>query len=265
MSTVPPDASSIVRQLRHDLGLTQKQFAELLNVSFSSVNRWENGKSQPSLIAWTWIRLIRAEGVEAYKRRAGYPPRTRDDNGIVIALSPDVLVPGVLPGLWEAAVISVGTLFEYFSGSHSTTLGKSGKSVTIPQVHQDVLEVAVREAVNNQQLWFTWGPASFCGDAISPNLFVEEAKLQGPPAPIPAVEILPSTLPQAWTTDTTTALAISIALSERAGRSLPWPVVRNAIDAALLAGLLVFAPGSGLWPCTAERARDICLRMTSDE
>lgn len=264
-SGVPLDATTIVKQVRQDLGLTQKQFAALLNVSFSSVNRWENGKSRPSLIAWYWVQLIRAEGAEAYKRRAGYPSRTSLEDGSVAVLFPDVLVPGVLPGLWATEVISVRTLFQYFSGSHAVTLGELGKTITIPQVEQAVVEAAVRDAVRNRLLWFTFGSASFCGDDIAQNLFVEDAQLREPPERLSAVDILPSKLPQVWTTDTTTALAISVALSDKAGRPLPWPVVRSAIDADLSAGLLVLAPDSGLWPCTAEHAGSICLRVANDE
>ena len=34
--------------LRDHLELTQEMFARILGVSFATVNRWENGKSEPS-------------------------------------------------------------------------------------------------------------------------------------------------------------------------------------------------------------------------
>jgi DNA-binding transcriptional regulator YiaG len=37
-----------VRVLRDQLQLTQEVFARILGVSFATVNRWENGKSEPS-------------------------------------------------------------------------------------------------------------------------------------------------------------------------------------------------------------------------
>jgi DNA-binding XRE family transcriptional regulator len=37
-----------VRELREYLQLTQEVFARILGVSFATVNRWENGKSEPS-------------------------------------------------------------------------------------------------------------------------------------------------------------------------------------------------------------------------
>ena len=38
-------------ELRLKLGVSQEELAHLLGVSFSSVNRWENGRNQPTKIA----------------------------------------------------------------------------------------------------------------------------------------------------------------------------------------------------------------------
>jgi DNA-binding transcriptional regulator YiaG len=40
-----------IRELRSKLGLTQEQFAAKVGVTFSTVNRWESGKSKPSPLA----------------------------------------------------------------------------------------------------------------------------------------------------------------------------------------------------------------------
>ena len=40
-----------VKKLRSQLGLTQEQFASLIGVTFSTVNRWERGRSKPSPLA----------------------------------------------------------------------------------------------------------------------------------------------------------------------------------------------------------------------
>ncbi len=39
---------SIIKQIRKESLMSQKEFAEKLEVSFATVNRWENGKSTPS-------------------------------------------------------------------------------------------------------------------------------------------------------------------------------------------------------------------------
>ncbi|MBL1218689.1 MAG: XRE family transcriptional regulator [Planctomycetes bacterium] len=40
-----------IKQLRLRLGLTQEQFAGKVCVTFSTVNRWEQGRSKPSPLA----------------------------------------------------------------------------------------------------------------------------------------------------------------------------------------------------------------------
>jgi len=51
-----PEVGLLIRELRHITGLTQEQFAAVLGATFSTVNRWENGRSQPSPMAMTKIQ-----------------------------------------------------------------------------------------------------------------------------------------------------------------------------------------------------------------
>lgn len=46
-----PQTSELIRELRLLMGLTQEQFAAKLGVTYSSVNRWENGRSKLSPMA----------------------------------------------------------------------------------------------------------------------------------------------------------------------------------------------------------------------
>lgn len=41
----------MVKNIRIQLAMSQEQLARELNVSFSTVNRWENGRSRPSPMA----------------------------------------------------------------------------------------------------------------------------------------------------------------------------------------------------------------------
>lgn len=45
--TTSPNLAVRVRETRSRLRLAQTQFAHLLGVSIQTVNRWENGKTQP--------------------------------------------------------------------------------------------------------------------------------------------------------------------------------------------------------------------------
>jgi len=57
------NVSTIVRELRQTLGLTQEQFAARIGVTFSTVNRWENERGAPSPLAMKQIEELRAKAV----------------------------------------------------------------------------------------------------------------------------------------------------------------------------------------------------------
>lgn len=40
-----------IKEIRKRLNLSQEEFAKKLGVSFTSVNRWENGQTKPSKLA----------------------------------------------------------------------------------------------------------------------------------------------------------------------------------------------------------------------
>ena len=40
-----------IQEIRRGLQVTQEDFAHMVGVTFSTVNRWENGKSKPNRIA----------------------------------------------------------------------------------------------------------------------------------------------------------------------------------------------------------------------
>jgi transcriptional regulator with XRE-family HTH domain len=41
----------IIKKVRKQLGITQEQLARELDISFSTINRWENGHTSPSKLA----------------------------------------------------------------------------------------------------------------------------------------------------------------------------------------------------------------------
>lgn len=57
---IPVDFSEQLLRLRGQLELTQTKMAEKIGVSFATVNRWENGKSKPSALAWGKIEQLLA-------------------------------------------------------------------------------------------------------------------------------------------------------------------------------------------------------------
>ena len=53
-----PQKGIAIRELRLENGLTQEQFAALVGVTYSSMNRWENGHTKPSPLAMQKIEGI---------------------------------------------------------------------------------------------------------------------------------------------------------------------------------------------------------------
>jgi DNA-binding transcriptional regulator YiaG len=56
-----PEIGKLIRELRSEMELTQEQFAALLGVVYPTVNRWENGRSQPSPLALQQIQRMLQE------------------------------------------------------------------------------------------------------------------------------------------------------------------------------------------------------------
>jgi hypothetical protein len=75
------------------------------------------------------------------------------------------------------------------------------------------------------------------------------------------MEILQPNLPEAWSGEVTTALAIATAISSRLGKTIPWVRVREALTGAFNAHLLERTPDSGTWPCDYGGAQTIRVRV----
>jgi transcriptional regulator with XRE-family HTH domain len=72
------DYSAIVRSIRHARGITQEKLARDLEVTFSTVNGWENGRHQPiPSLARQLLELAHAAGVLPRARAPQGPVRRR--------------------------------------------------------------------------------------------------------------------------------------------------------------------------------------------
>ena len=58
--------SKEIKQLREYLCLSQTEFAQLLGVSFVSVNRWENGHFEPTIKAKRKLIMLIKENLNNY-------------------------------------------------------------------------------------------------------------------------------------------------------------------------------------------------------
>lgn len=55
------DYSKVIKELRNKMTLSQVEFAQLLGVSFASVNRWETGKHEPTIKIKRKIKALMRE------------------------------------------------------------------------------------------------------------------------------------------------------------------------------------------------------------
>lgn len=158
----------------------------------------------------------------------------------------ELLAPKALPDLWTADEITAQDQMSYFDGTKVVQVDKGGftESVPIPKASAEVVDAAIGEAVADGNVWLPSGPASLLAEPIPVGVLSPTATLRVPPATISAAAILPEPLPAAWKDSSTNALAIATALSQQAGRTLPWKTVRDVIGGSLQARFIALADGS---------------------
>ena len=129
-------------------------------------------------------------------------------------ITPGLLAPKKLPGLWPGDEITVKAIFDYFNGSTVVQVdrGKYQEPMRIPKASPPITEKAISSAVEGGSLWLLSGPASILGEPIPAGVLNANARLGPPPSVIAAAEILPENLPEAWKKDAATGLSIAVGL-----------------------------------------------------
>ena len=176
-----------------------------------------------------------------------------------------LLAPNKLPELWPADEIAVQDAINYFDGAKIVQVdrGDYQEPVSVPKASPKVVESAVAGAVESGTVWLLSGPASILGEPIPAGVLTPGAKLRAPPTMIAAAEVLPENLPGAWQGEETNALAIATALSQKAGKTLPWKTVKDAITASLQARFTELVEGDGAWPCEVHAAKSVRLTVAA--
>ncbi len=75
-----------IRHLRKSLGLSQEKFAQLLGVSWTTVNRWEAGHSGPTGMAMRILMLLQGRSRDPDFKAALSDPRVHDPMFILYRL-----------------------------------------------------------------------------------------------------------------------------------------------------------------------------------
>ena len=160
------------------------------------------------------------------------------------------LTNGALPRLWTSEEVSVKDIHDYFSGVHTVTVLKEGYDDTffIPGCDPSLVVGAIADAVAQGLMWMANGPASILGELVPPGVLSPSAKLRRPPAPITVDELMPSSIPDAWSADKMNTLAIATALSSLRGITLPWSSVQTVIESAIQTRWLEVSKDGSEWP-----------------
>ena len=168
-------------------------------------------------------------------------------------LSAELLTPGQLPELWQGdnVPIVVGTIREFFDGDEVPKL-----------VSDNVLLEAMQAAVQNGLLMARRGNKAYLKEAIPDAEITDDLELLTPLAPISSSEISHQALPDAWENETASVGKITRALAVLKGSPIPWPLVVDAINDARDRRLFEFTDGSPSWPCAAEEADRVGLKVS---
>ena len=167
-SKVPADYFKRVKQLRQKLGITQTRLAELLGVSFASINRWENEQSKPNKLAWSRIEKAEVIGLQAFeennvliknRHNPVYPVSTRP------ALDLDFTAP-------PETILTVVEAYRLAFGYQSNPAFATETSLIDPLPHQ---RIAVYDHMLPQpRLRFLLADDAGAGKTIMAGLYIRE-------------------------------------------------------------------------------------------
>ena len=178
-------------------------------------------------------------------------------------VSPAILAPNRLPGLWPGHEVTIKAVYDYFSGSTIVPVDRGGyqEPMQIPKSSPEAVEKAISTAVEDGSVWLISGPASILGEPIPAGVLSSSAMLCAPPAPMAAAEILPENLQDAWKSGTASGLSIATALSVKVGKTLPWKTIKDVIYGSVQARFLQVAEDSVPWPCDFPSAQFVKFKV----
>ena len=159
-TNLPSDYPQRIRAAREVRGLTQAKFAELVGVSYATVNRWENRQSRPNNLAWT--RILQLES-SADDHRA--PDLSTTDNASPAAPGPDFSAdPAAISAVAETHRLAYGHLFNSAFATETSLID--------PLPHQ---RIAVYQRMLEQSpLRFLLADDAGAGKTIMTGLYVRE-------------------------------------------------------------------------------------------
>ncbi len=157
---LPNDYPQRIRSAREVRGLTQAKFAELVGVSYATVNRWENRQSRPSNLAWERILQLE-DSIDAH----GVPALSANENATPEAHGLDFSAdPDAVSAVAEAHRLAYGHLFNSAFATETSLID--------PLPHQ---RIAVYQRMLDQSpLRFLLADDAGAGKTIMTGLYIRE-------------------------------------------------------------------------------------------
>ena len=161
---IPPDFPVRIKRLRGNLELTQTKLAELMGVSFATVNRWENKQAKPSASAWKQILSAERFGMAAFEPKQLQIPEAVASEKISLPKLDFETNPDIVRVVVEGERLTYGHLF---NPTFATEL-----SLIEPLPHQ---RIAVYEKMLRQpRLRFLLADDAGAGKTIMSGLYIRE-------------------------------------------------------------------------------------------
>jgi superfamily II DNA or RNA helicase/transcriptional regulator with XRE-family HTH domain len=170
----PEDYPSRIKEFRKRFGLTQTRLAELLGVSFASINRWENGQVKPNRLAWKQLTRAEVLGIGALSK--DFSPQANSSHAVGEPKAEYLTQPDIVPVLdfstpaeivrvvAEGERLAYGYLFNPTFGTETSRID--------PLPHQ---RIAVYDAMLPQpRLRFLLADDAGAGKTIMAGLYIRE-------------------------------------------------------------------------------------------
>ncbi len=141
------------------MGLTQAKFAELVGVSYATVNRWENRQSRPNNLAWT--RFLQLESSVDGAAPDSTAPDDSPPSSHVLDFSAD---PDAVSALAEAHRLMYGHLFNSAFATETSLID--------PLPHQR--SAVYHRMLNQSPLRFLLADDAGAGKTIMTGLYIRE-------------------------------------------------------------------------------------------
>ena len=160
-AVLPGDFPRLIKDSRDRRGLTQEQFAELVGVSFATVNRWENGQSRPNNLAWQ--RIVELDN-QSRRELLGVPKVSEEESASAYSALDFSADPNAVSAVAEAHRLAYGHLFNAAFATETSLID--------PLPHQ---RIAVYEHMLKQQpLRFLLADDAGAGKTIMTGLYIRE-------------------------------------------------------------------------------------------